>query len=319
MLTDGYRARVQVGSPVNRKVLIADRPLTRDFISEATEQMEIAESSLLPDSYQEIVKHGSPRTSVRFSSSDFNLDEGAITFENPMDSSDLVEEEDSATSDDKEQRGEKTDWADADFMNVLVSIPVVAELDSAIRQELVALMTMKSWRAGETIVSKDKTATHFFLIKSGVVEFEVDGFQSGATGTTSRFRTRAVGEYFGDIALINDSPVDATAIAHTVSRFACCGGVYMSCVYLLTCVSPAYARSCLQDVTCAMLSRQKFLQHATLIRAVRDDDQTAMRRKKRHGADEEDQEIFKANRSKIANTGIIQALLRLCNVDEVRT
>ena len=67
---------------------------------------------------------------------------------------------------------------------------------------------------------------------------------------------------------------------------------------------------------CVILSRNLFHRYHALAQAVRSDESTSLRKKSHHGASDEDEAVFKNNRAKIADTGIIQALLKLCDVTE---
>jgi CRP/FNR family transcriptional regulator, cyclic AMP receptor protein len=63
-----------------------------------------------------------------------------------------------------------------------------------------------TFEAGATIATEGERGVGFFLIAEGTVEYSIDGQKIGTGGT---------GNYFGEIALIDDGPRTATIVALT--------------------------------------------------------------------------------------------------------
>eukprot|EP01048_Picozoa_sp_COSAG05_P004249 COSAG05_NODE_222_length_13641_cov_73.452001_7_plen_1293_part_00 len=101
----------------------------------------------------------------------------------------------------------------AETERYLRNVPVFAKLCDDKLREVAKALKLKSFAAGETLIQKGQVGTHFFLLKSGTVGFIVDGGEVKHTYENT-------GEYFGEIALMNEHSL-CTATAHTTSGCEC--------------------------------------------------------------------------------------------------
>jgi len=86
----------------------------------------------------------------------------------------------------------------------LASVPLLAGLDDRVRRRLAQIGKRRTYAAGETIVKEGSTGTALYVLLSGRVRVERGGSQVGELGP---------GDFFGELALIEDEPRSATVIA----------------------------------------------------------------------------------------------------------
>jgi CRP-like cAMP-binding protein len=88
----------------------------------------------------------------------------------------------------------------------LKNVPLFAELDDRELGQIADSMQERRFPAGTTVTQEGAAGAGFFVIEDGEAEVTVAG--------ESRRRIRA-GDYFGEIALLTDSPRTATIVAST--------------------------------------------------------------------------------------------------------
>lgn len=86
----------------------------------------------------------------------------------------------------------------------LASVPLLAGLDDRVRRRLAQIGKRRTYAAGEAIVKEGSTGTALYVILSGRVRVERGGNQVGELGA---------GDFFGELALIEDEPRSASVIA----------------------------------------------------------------------------------------------------------
>ncbi len=96
---------------------------------------------------------------------------------------------------------------------MLARVPLFAGVNRKELARLVELMTERTFAEGETAVEEGRGGAGFWLIESGNASVSIGG---------ERVRTLGPGDYFGEIALIDDGPRSATVIAATDLR---CRGI----------------------------------------------------------------------------------------------
>ena len=90
--------------------------------------------------------------------------------------------------------------------DVLKKVPLFAGLDDRELQQIASTMRERRYRAGETLTEEGRGGAGFFVIEEGEADVDVGGEQRGSVGP---------GDYFGEIALLTDSPRTATLTART--------------------------------------------------------------------------------------------------------
>lgn len=86
------------------------------------------------------------------------------------------------------------------------SIPLLAALKPRAREQVLRTAREQSYQAGDVLVAEGDPATRLFLIASGTARVEQGGRQVGKLDT---------GEFFGELALIEEHGRTATVVAET--------------------------------------------------------------------------------------------------------
>ena len=100
-------------------------------------------------------------------------------------------------------------------VEVLRGVPLFADLSKREVQQIARLFKERRFREGETVVKEGSGGAAFFLIESGEATVSVGG---------KRRDTLRPGDYFGEIALIDEGARMATITA--VSELVCHGLTY---------------------------------------------------------------------------------------------
>jgi CRP/FNR family transcriptional regulator, cyclic AMP receptor protein len=96
-----------------------------------------------------------------------------------------------------------------DPAEALRGVPLLAGLEDRERQRLARELHERTFPAGSTVVSEGATGTGFFVIADGNATVTVNDRERGRLGP---------GDYFGEMALIDDAPRSATITADTDVR-----------------------------------------------------------------------------------------------------
>jgi CRP/FNR family transcriptional regulator, cyclic AMP receptor protein len=89
---------------------------------------------------------------------------------------------------------------------MLKKVPLFAGLDDRELQQIGNSMRERRFKAGDTVTQEGAGGVGFFVVEEGEAEVNVGGEAKGKVGP---------GDYFGEIALINESPRTATLTART--------------------------------------------------------------------------------------------------------
>lgn len=90
--------------------------------------------------------------------------------------------------------------------DTLKRVPLFAGLDDKELDEIASSMRERRFKAGDTVTQEGAGGVGFFVVQEGEAEVNVGGEVKGSVGP---------GDYFGEIALINESPRTATLTART--------------------------------------------------------------------------------------------------------
>jgi CRP/FNR family transcriptional regulator, cyclic AMP receptor protein len=90
--------------------------------------------------------------------------------------------------------------------DTLKKVPLFAELDDKELGQIASSMRERDYKEGDTLTQEGSGGAGFFIVEQGEAEVSVGGEAKGTIGP---------GDYFGEIALLNDSPRTATLTART--------------------------------------------------------------------------------------------------------
>ena len=93
--------------------------------------------------------------------------------------------------------------------DLLMRVPIFSDLDRKERERIAASMKQRTFKAGDAVTSEGQSGIGFFVIESGEATVTVGGDERRRLGP---------GDYFGEVALLNESPRTATITADTELR-----------------------------------------------------------------------------------------------------
>jgi CRP/FNR family transcriptional regulator len=88
----------------------------------------------------------------------------------------------------------------------LKKVPLFADLDKRELEQVASSMRERRFKAGDVVTQEGSGGVGFFVVEEGEAAVDVGGEERGSIGP---------GDYFGEIALINESPRTATLTART--------------------------------------------------------------------------------------------------------
>jgi CRP/FNR family transcriptional regulator, cyclic AMP receptor protein len=88
----------------------------------------------------------------------------------------------------------------------LRKVPLFADLDNNELEQIASSMRERRFETGDTVTQEGAGGVGFFVVEEGQADVSVGGESKGSIGP---------GDYFGEIALINESPRTATLTAST--------------------------------------------------------------------------------------------------------
>ncbi|KIW00105.1 uncharacterized protein PV09_08290 [Verruconis gallopava] len=103
------------------------------------------------------------------------------------------------------------------YESFLEEVPLLASLKPYERSKIADALETQKYAAGETIIREGDPGESFFILESG----EADVFKKSEGNTV--LKTYKKGDYFGELALLNDAPRAATVVAKTEVKVATLG------------------------------------------------------------------------------------------------
>jgi CRP-like cAMP-binding protein len=88
-------------------------------------------------------------------------------------------------------------------------VPIFEGLDNRDLERIAGSLKQRTFRAGDTVTTEGQGGVGFFVIEDGEAKVSIHG---------SERRRLGPGDYFGEVALLNDSPRTATITAETELR-----------------------------------------------------------------------------------------------------
>ncbi len=93
--------------------------------------------------------------------------------------------------------------------DLLKRVPIFSDLDRKELERISTSMKQRTFSEGDTVTSEGQSGIGFFVIESGEATVTVGGDERRRLGP---------GDYFGEVALLNESPRTATITADTELR-----------------------------------------------------------------------------------------------------
>lgn len=91
-------------------------------------------------------------------------------------------------------------------VDTLKKVPLFAGLDNKELSQIASSMHERRYGAGDTVTKEGAGGVGFFVVEEGEADVSIGGEHKGSVGP---------GDYFGEIALLNDTPRTATLTART--------------------------------------------------------------------------------------------------------
>ncbi|KAL2073706.1 hypothetical protein VTL71DRAFT_11032 [Oculimacula yallundae] len=102
------------------------------------------------------------------------------------------------------------------YESFLEEVPILSTLTKYERSKIADALETQKFPAGTTIINEGDAGEAFYLLESG----EADAFKSGVQNPVKSYKK---GDYFGELALLNDAPRAASVISKTEVKVATLG------------------------------------------------------------------------------------------------
>ena len=96
-----------------------------------------------------------------------------------------------------------------ELFNILKEVPIFQDLNRRELNKIEGILHRRSYAADESIVKEGELGVGMYIVVNG----QVDIIQSGEDGNIMRLATFGAGDFFGEQALLNESPRTASALA----------------------------------------------------------------------------------------------------------
>jgi cAMP-dependent protein kinase regulator len=102
------------------------------------------------------------------------------------------------------------------YETFLEEVPLLSSLTKYERSKIADALDTQKYPAGTTIIKEGDAGEAFYLLESG----ECEAFKTGADKAVKSYRK---GDYFGELALLNDAPRAASVVSKTEVKVATLG------------------------------------------------------------------------------------------------
>jgi len=102
------------------------------------------------------------------------------------------------------------------YESFLEEVPLLSTLDKYERSKVADALETQKYPAGTTIIKEGDAGEAFYLLESG----ECEAFKSGSEKPVMHYKK---GDYFGELALLNDAPRAASVVSKTEVKVATLG------------------------------------------------------------------------------------------------
>jgi cAMP-dependent protein kinase regulator len=102
------------------------------------------------------------------------------------------------------------------YENFLDSVPLLAPLSSYDRSKIADALETQKYPAGSTIIREGDPGSSFYILESG----EAEVYKKNASEPSKPVNKYKKGDYFGELALLNDAPRAASVVAVTDVKVA---------------------------------------------------------------------------------------------------
>jgi cAMP-dependent protein kinase regulator len=102
------------------------------------------------------------------------------------------------------------------YESFLAEVPLLSGLSSYERSKIADALESQKFAAGDIIIKEGDQGSTFYIVVDG----EADAYKSGQAGSVLHY---GKGEFFGELALLNDQPRAATVVATTDAKVAVLG------------------------------------------------------------------------------------------------
>lgn len=102
------------------------------------------------------------------------------------------------------------------YESFLEEVPILSTLTKYERSKIADALDTQKFPAGTTIIKEGDAGEAFYLLESG----EAEAFKSGSQNPVRSYKK---GDYFGELALLNDAPRAASVISKTEVKVATLG------------------------------------------------------------------------------------------------
>jgi cAMP-dependent protein kinase regulator len=102
------------------------------------------------------------------------------------------------------------------YEEFLEGVPLLSTLNSYERSKVADALDTQKYPPGTTIIKEGDAGEAFYLLESG----EAEAYKVGTEGSVKSYKK---GDYFGELALLNDAPRAASVVAKTEVKVATLG------------------------------------------------------------------------------------------------